>query len=84
MFTPTAVQFLGVVEVRVGDAVHTLPVQAMNRVPDSRERAVGGLFEENGQFGIMVNMHAGAAEVEKHVRAAAEEAARLLSLRVLH
>jgi hypothetical protein len=84
MFTPTAVQFLGVVQVRVGNAVHTLPVRAMNIAPDSPANAAGGLFEEDGAFGIIVNMRAGAAEVEKHVRSATEEAVRLISRRALH
>jgi hypothetical protein len=83
MFTPNAVQFVGVVQVRVGDAVHTLPVRIMNIAPDSAEGA-GGLFEENGEFGILVNARAGSSELEARVRAAAEEAARLLSRRVLH
>jgi hypothetical protein len=77
-------QLLGVVQVRVGDAVHTLQVQAMNIVPDVIGHAAGGLFEEDGQFGIMVNMHAGAKDVEKHVHAAAEEAARVLQKRLMH
>jgi hypothetical protein len=84
MFTSNAVQFLGVVHVRVGEAVHVLPVQAMNMSPDSTGHAAGGLFEEHGQFGIMVNIHAGAAEIEKHVRAAAEEATRMLRRREMH
>jgi hypothetical protein len=82
--TANGVQLLGVVTVRIGNAVHTLPIQAVQMTPDAHEGAMGGLFEDDGNFGIMVRAHEDANEVQKQVKTAVDEAVRILSQRTMH
>jgi hypothetical protein len=83
MFATSAVQFLGVVQVRVGETTHTLPVQAISTARDG-EGHVGGLFEDDGQLGIMVEASGNPVEIERAVQQAAAEAAQILARRFMH
>jgi hypothetical protein len=83
-FTPV-VDFLGVVQIRVGECTVTLPVQAAELPRDDVGRATGGFFQESaGGYGILVRRGAKPAEVEDQIRRGVAEAVRHLSSRVLN
>ncbi len=88
-------RLLGYVQVRVGSQSVALPVQSVEFATKDDARVdvrkdvegnatVGGLFEEGGQLGILVDSHASDAEVQAQIVKASEEAVRQLSKRYLN
>ncbi len=88
-------RLLGFVQVHVGSRTVALPVQSVpfatnddarvneRKDPEGNPQA-GGLFEEGGQFGILVDEDASDAEVQAQIVKASEEAVRQLSKRYLN
>ncbi len=88
-------RLLGYVQVHVGSRTVALPVQAIDfatnddaRVNERKDAEgngqPGGLFEEGGQLGILVDSAASDADVQAQIVKASEEAVRQLSKRYLN
>ena len=88
-------RLLGYVQVHVGSQMVALPVQAVhfasnhdapvNERKDAEGNSrSGGLFEEGGQLGIIVDGDASEAEVQAQIVKASEDAVRELSKRYLN
>lgn len=88
-------RLIGYVQVHVGSRTVALPVQAVHfaserdtRVNDRKDAEetshAGGLFEEGGQLGILVDGDASEAQIQAQIVAASEEAVRQLSKRYLN
>jgi hypothetical protein len=94
-----ASRLLGYVQVHVGSRTVALPVQAIDFATNDDARGpgfvndrkdaegnaqAGGLFEEGGQLGILVDGAASDADVQAQIVKASEEAVRRLSKRYLN
>ena len=86
-------RLLGFVQVHVGSRTIALPVQSVHFASNGdagassdRERNAdcGGLFEEGGQLGILVDDQASDADVQAQIAKASLEAVRQLSKRYLN
>ncbi len=67
-------RLLGYVQLRVGDRVVAVPVQAMKLDPDGGKRP-GGFYVEGTQLGIYVDGEADPQDVAEQIRHASREAA---------
>ncbi len=76
-------RLLGYVQLRVGEKVYALPVQAakFDRDTDSQP---GGFFVEDGELGILVDGDASASEVQAQIAQASAEAVRHISRKFLN
>ncbi len=72
--TNIASRLLGYVQLRIGERVVAVPVQAMKLERDGG-RAPGGFYVEGSQLGIYVDGRGDAQEVAEQIRLASEEAA---------
>jgi len=85
-------QLLGYVQVQVGSRLFALPVQSVRFHEGAASRSEasknvkkpGGLFEEDGELGILVDGSASEADVEAQIASASAEAVRELSKRHLN
>jgi hypothetical protein len=85
-------RLLGFVQVHVGSRTIALPVQAVHfashgdadAIGAERNALAGGLFEEGGQLGILVDDDASDADVQAQITKASAEAVRQLSQRYLN
>ena len=77
-------RLLGFVQVYVGSKTYALPVQSVRFTRGGETAAAGGLFEEAGQLGILVNGDASDADVQAQIVKASEEAVVELSKRYLN
>jgi hypothetical protein len=68
-------RLLGYVQLRVGDRVVAVPVQAMKLDPDGGKRP-GGFYVEGTQLGIYVDSDADSGDVAEQIRRASQEAAQ--------
>jgi hypothetical protein len=76
-------RLLGFVRVVVGAHVFDLPVQAVPFEKDG-DRAAGGLFESDGQLGIIVDEAASQPQVQAQIEQATAQAVRHLSQKYLN
>ncbi len=76
-------RLLGYVQLRVGERVFALPVQAAHFDADS-STTPGGFFDEGGELGILVDDDASDASVRAQIAVASEEAARYIGKRFLN
>jgi hypothetical protein len=76
-------RLLGFVRVLVGSHVFDLPVQAVSFDKDG-DRAAGGFFIHDDQFGIIVDEGVPAATMQAQIEKATAEAVRHLSQKYLN
>jgi hypothetical protein len=76
-------RLLGFVQLRVGDRVIAVPVQAMKLAQDGG-RQPGGFYATPGELGIYVDDKATAAAVADQIRSASDEAAQHFGRRYLN
>jgi hypothetical protein len=79
----TTTRLLGYVQLRVGQKVYALPVQAVKFDRDSGSEP-GGFFNEDGQLGILVDSEASAGEVQQQIMRASADAVKHLSKQFLN
>jgi hypothetical protein len=88
--TTQAPRLLGYVQLRVGQKVYALPVQAARFDRDDAKTQPGGFFIEGeiegqgGQLGILVDSEATAGEVREQIALGSAEAVRHISKRFLN
>jgi len=78
--TTNAPRLLGYVQLRVGDRVVAVPVQAMKLDQDGDSRP-GGFYVTGKEYGIYVDAAGEPHEVADQIRAATHEAARHIGAR---
>jgi hypothetical protein len=66
-------RLLGYVQLRVGERIVAVPVQAMKLDRDGRKRP-GGFYAEGSQLGIYVDEQAPEADVQEQIRLASNDA----------
>jgi hypothetical protein len=76
-------KLLGYVQLRVGERLYALPVQAVHFDRDSGT-APGGFFDEKGELGILVDSEASESDVQAQIESASVEAVRHISKRFLN
>jgi len=81
--TPVTGRLLGFVRVLIGGHVHDLAVQAVTLDKDG-DRAVGGLFIQDDQLGILVDDALPEADKKAQIEQATEEAVLHLSKKFLN
>jgi hypothetical protein len=80
---PSNARLLGYVQLRVGERLYALPVQAMQLAPDSGT-APGGFFDEKGELGILVDGDASDVDVQAQIASASADAVRYFSKKFLN
>ena len=78
----TSTRLLGFVQLRVGERLYALPVQAVHFDRDSGT-APGGFFDEKGELGILVDSKASEDDVQAQIASASADAARYFSKKFL-
>jgi len=76
-------RLLGYVQLRVGERLYALPVQAVPFDADSGT-APGGFFDEEGELGILVDGKASDVDVQAQIASASEDAVRYFSKKYLN
>jgi len=76
-------RLLGYVQLRVGERLYALPVQAVRFERDSGT-APGGFFDEKGELGILVDSEASDVDVRAQIESASVEAVRHISKRFMN
>ncbi len=79
----TSSKLLGYVQLRVGERLYALPVQAVRFDADSGT-APGGFFDEKGELGILVDGDASEVDVQAQIESASADAVRHISKRFLN
>lgn len=80
---PTNARLLGYVQLRVGQEVYAVPVQAVKFDRDARSMP-GGFFDSEGQLGILVDSEADDDEVQAQILSAAADAVKHLSRKFMN
>jgi hypothetical protein len=78
----TSTRLLGFVQLRVGERLYALPVQAVHFDRDSGT-APGGFFDEKGELGILVDSKASEDDVQAQIASASADAVRYFSKKFL-
>jgi hypothetical protein len=76
-------RLLGYVQLRIGEKVYALPVQAATFDRDSGV-APGGFFDEQGELGILVDERGSTDDMEAQIAKGSAEAVRYFSKKVLN
>ena len=76
-------RLLGYVQLRVGEKVYAVPVQAVRFDRDTAE-TLGGFFYEGGSLGILVDSEASDQDVQAQIMNASADAVRHISKRYLN
>jgi hypothetical protein len=79
----THTRLLGYVQLRFGERLCAVPVQAVRFDRDSRT-APGGFFDEKGEFGILVDIEASDVDIRAQIQSASVEAVRYLGKKFLN
>lgn len=77
-------RMLGVVQLRVGDRVFAVPVQALDFSSDRPEGKCGGFFVSGDSMGILVDDRGSDQEMRAQLLEGCAEAVRHLSARYLN
>lgn len=78
----SSARLLGYVQLRVGERLYALPVQAVSFDRDSGT-APGGFFDEKGELGILVDAKASDHDVQAQIASASEDAVRYFAKKYL-
>jgi hypothetical protein len=76
-------RLLGYVQLRVGERLYALPVQAVHFERDSGTPP-GGFFDEKGELGILVDGAASEVDVQAQIASASEDAVRYFARKYLN
>jgi hypothetical protein len=76
-------RLLGYVQLRFGERLYAVPVQAVRFERDTGT-VPGGFFDEKGEFGILVDIEASDADVRAQIKSASAEAVRHLGKKFLN
>jgi hypothetical protein len=76
-------RLLGYLQLRLGERLYAVPVQAVRFDRDSGT-APGGFFDEKGELGILVDSQASDLDVEAQIRSASVDAARYITKKFLN
>ena len=79
----TSSKFIGYVQLRVGERLYALPVQAVHFDRDTGT-APGGFFDAQGELGILVDGEASESDVQAQIESASVEAVRHISKRFMN
>jgi hypothetical protein len=76
-------KLLGYVQLRFGERLYAVPVQAVRFDRDS-PTAPGGFFDEEGELGILVDSQASETDVKAQIQSASADAARYIATKLLN
>jgi hypothetical protein len=76
-------RLLGYVQLRVGERLYALPVQAVHFDRDSGASPGGFFDDQQGELGILVDGEASESDVQAQIESASEEAVRYFSRKYL-